>query len=143
MRKKRLAAGFLFFAMVSVFGSGPWAGQQAHGSLKWHSIRDYAKLQDSVDKKILIHFWADWCTYCRKMEKETFANPAVAALLRENFFLIKVNTDKDQRVANAFNVRGLPSNLFLSENGSEIARREGYIPPRPFMRVLEAIVNAY
>ncbi|KPJ79072.1 MAG: hypothetical protein AMJ54_00875 [Deltaproteobacteria bacterium SG8_13] len=65
----------------------------------------------------------------------------MANLLRENFFLIKVNTDRDRRVADAFQVRGLPSNLFLSADGSEIARRVGYIPPRTFVQVLEAIVS--
>ena len=99
-------------------------------------------MRDSVDQKIYIHFWAEWCGYCRKMENVTFANPAVANLLQENFFLIKVNTDRDKRVADAFKIRGLPSNLFLSENGSEIARRDGYMPPKTFMRVLKAVVRA-
>ena len=143
MQKQLIAAGFLFFLTLFIPCGEAWAGRDANGSLKWHSIKEYAKLQDSVDKKIFIHFWAEWCTYCQQMEKETFANPAVASLLRKNFFLIKVNTDKDQRVANAFKVRGLPSNLFLSADGDVIARREGYIPPKLFMRVLEAIVNAY
>jgi thioredoxin-related protein len=142
MHKSIIAAGLLFFAGLVGLWDEAAAGQAANGSLNWHSIREYAKLRDSVDRKIYLHFWAEWCGFCRQMEKETFADPAVAAVLRENFFLIKVNTDKDQRVANAFRVKGLPSNLFLSENGTEITRREGYIPPKLFMRVLEAIVNA-
>jgi thioredoxin-related protein len=143
MHKPIIASGLLFcMGLLAICGSAA-AGQAANGSLKWYSIREYANLQDRVDRKIYILFWAEWCTYCAQMERETFANPAVAALLRENFFLIKVNTDKDQRVADAFKVRGLPSNLFLSADGNEIARREGYIPPTVFMRVLEAIVSAY
>jgi thioredoxin-related protein len=143
MYKSIIAAGLFFFAGLFGLWEEAVAGQAANGSLKWHSIREYAKLRDGVDRKIYLHFWAEWCGFCRQMEKETFADPAVAAVLRKNFFLIKVNTDKDQRVANAFGVKGLPSNLFLSEDGTEIARREGYIPPKLFMRVLEAIVNAY
>ena len=106
-------------------------------------MRQYAKLQDTVDKKIYIHFWAEWCTFCSEMESKTFSNPAVVALLRENFFLIKINTDRDKRTADAFNVRGLPTNLFLSESGEVIARREGYMAPKTFKRVLKAIVESY
>ena len=141
MNRQIIVAGFLFcFALVG-FCDNALAGRSANGSLKWHSIREYAKLRDSIDKKIYIHFWAEWCGFCRQMEKQTFANPAVATQLRKNFFLIKVNTDKDQRVADAFKVRGLPTNLFLAEDGELIVRREGYIPPKLFMRVLKAIVD--
>ena len=118
------------------------ADRSANGSLQWHSIRQYAELRDSVDRKIYIHFWAEWCGYCRKMENVTFANPAVAALLQENFFLIKVNTDKQPRVADAFRVGGLPANLFLTQYGEQIDRRDGYIPPGPFRRVLKGVLRA-
>ena len=141
MVKRILATGFLFCLLLSGICDDASADRTANGFLKWHSIREYVQLRDSVDRKIFIHFWAEWCGYCRAMEKETFANPAVAAVLRDNFFLIKVNTDRDQRVADAFKVQGVPFNLFLSENGSEIDRRQGYIPPKRFKRVLEAIVN--
>lgn len=143
MLKQRIAATGLLCLTLLVFSTQAPAGRSASGSLKWHSIRDYANVRSSVDRMIYIHFWAEWCSNCHKMEKETFGHPAVASLLRENFFLIKVNTDRDQKVADAFRVRGLPSNLFLSEDGSEIARRVGYIPPKTFKRVLEAIVRAY
>ena len=143
MKPIRIAATTLLCLVLLILSAEAPASRNAAGSLKWHSIRQYADLRESVDKKIYIHFWADWCTFCLKMQKETFANPAVAKLLRQNFFLIQVNTDKDQRVADAFKVKGLPSNLFLSEDGSEIARQEGYMPPKKFVRVLEAIVSAY
>ena len=143
MHNKMMVAGLVCCLTLFGFSDITAAGQAANGSLNWHSIREYAKLRDSVEKKIYIHFWAEWCSYCLQMEKETFSNPAVAAMLRENFFLIKVNTDRDQRVANAFKVGGLPANLFLSAAGDEIARRDGYLPPKLFMRVLDAIISAY
>ena len=143
MVKRMIASGFLCCMLLTGICDDALADRAANGSLKWHSIRDYARLRDSVDRKIYIHFWAEWCGYCRAMEKETFANPAVVALLQKKFFLIKVNTDRDQRVADAFKVQGVPFNLFLSESGTEIDRRQGYIPPKRFKRVLEAIVNAH
>lgn len=143
MHKHLVAAGFALVLLLPVSGGEVVAGRNASGSLQWHSIREYAKLKETVSQKIYIHFWADWCGSCRQMEKETFANPAVAAMLRKNFFLIKVNTETDKRVADAFKVRGLPSNLFLSADGSEIVRWDGYMSPKPFMRVLDAIVNAH
>lgn len=142
MHKHLVAAGVALILLLPASGGEVVAGRDASGSLQWHSIRDYAMLREAVDQKIYIHFWADWCGYCRQMETKTFTNPAVATLLRDNFFLIKVNTETDQRVADAFKVRGLPSNLFLSADGREIARRVGYIPPKRFIRVLNSIVNA-
>ena len=129
---------YLLLILILVF-SGSAVGDAAPNSLKWHNIREYATQRSTNDKKIFIHFWAQWCGYCRKMEKVTFRNPQVVSYLNENYFLIKVDTDKEQYASNAFRVRGLPYNLFLTKEGDTIAIREGYISPATFMRILKAI----
>lgn len=132
----------LLLMVVLVFSESA-VGDTATNSLKWHSFREYATQVDSNDKKIFIHFWAQWCGYCRKMEKVTFQNPQVVAFLNENYFLIKVDTDRERYASRAFRVRGLPYNLFLTREGDTIEVREGYISPGTFMRILKAIEKSY
>jgi thioredoxin-related protein len=129
--------------MVFLMLSGSAVGDAAINSLKWHSFKEYATLRSSNDKKIFIHFWAQWCGYCRKMEKVTFRNPQVISSLNENYFLIKVDTDKEQYASRAFRVRGLPYNLFLTKEGDTIETREGYVSPGTFMKILRAIEESY
>ena len=52
---------------------------------------------------------------------------------------IKVNSDREQSIARKYNVRGLPSTWFLSENGDRIGNRPGYIPADEMLQVLKFI----
>lgn len=131
----------LLIVFLVFYGSA--VADAASNSLNWYSFKEYATLRDSNDKKIFIHFWAQWCGYCHKMEKETFRNPQVVSYLNENFFLIKVDTDRERYATRAFRVRGLPYNLFLTKEGDTIDVREGYISPGTFMKILKAIEASY
>ena len=109
--------------------------------LKWYSFKDYADQGNSGGKKIYIHFWAAWCRYCDRMERETFSNRSVIAALNKEFYPIKVNTDQEPLVAGMFGVRGLPSNLFLTEKGKILAHRPGFMSPKTFMKILRSVNN--
>jgi thioredoxin-related protein len=136
------AITYILLIVFLVF-SGAAVADAASNSLKWYSFKEYATQRSSNDKNIFIHFWAQWCGYCSKMEKVTFRNPQVVSYLNENFFLIKVDTDREQYATRAFRVRGLPYNLFLTNEGDTIQIREGYIPPGKFMKILNAIEASY
>jgi thioredoxin-related protein len=73
------------------------------------------------------------------MEKETFQNSAVIAYINRNFVPVKVNSDKEHQTAIAFNVTGLPSTWFLSENGDRIGNRPGFIPAKEMLSILKYI----
>lgn len=90
-------------------------------------------------KKIFLSFYADWCTFCAKMEKETLKNPGVVKFLNENFICIRVNTEKEENIARKYFVRGLPMTWFLEPNGDKISSLPGYLPPEMFMQILRFI----
>ena len=71
----------------------------ADNAVKWYSHEEGRVLGKIENKKMYVHFWAEWCTYCRKMEKETFGNPAVIDYLNANFIPIKVNSDRERELA--------------------------------------------
>jgi thioredoxin-related protein len=115
--------------------------RQAATSLKWHSYDEGMALGKSQGKKVFIHFWAEWCAYCHEMEQKTFRNPAVVALLNENFISVKVDTVKEQEVSAIFRINSLPDNWFFSEQGEPIAQRRGFIPPDTFIKILKYLNN--
>jgi thioredoxin-related protein len=112
---------------------------QADSELEWKTFKEYAEQGDSGGKKIYIHFWAVWCQYCHKMETDTFGHPSVVAALNKDFYPIRVDTDKEPLVAGMFGVKGLPYNLFLTENGKILAHRPGYVPPATFLKILYSV----
>jgi thioredoxin-related protein len=73
------------------------------------------------------------------MEKETFQDPTVIAYVNRNFIPISVNSDKEQKIAAKYNVRGLPSTWFISENGDKIGNRPGFIASDEMLKILKYI----
>ena len=108
-------------------------------SIKWYSHDEGIANGRSEGKRIYINFHADWCVYCKVMEKETFRNPAVISYLNKYFISIKVDTEKETKTTYKYGVSALPDNWYLFKNGEIIGRRKGYIPPDMFMKILKSI----
>ena len=109
--------------------------------IEWQTFAKGMARAKSENKKIFVHFYANWCGACRIMEKITFKDPAVIAYLNENFISIKVNTDREQQTSLMFRVRLLPDNWFIAENGDPIGHQPGYITPEQLKIILKAVMD--
>ena len=109
--------------------------------IAWNSFEAGVERSRSENKKIFIHFYANWCGACRTMENKTFKDPAVIAYINENFIPIKVDTDREREAAALFRVRALPDNWFISEDGKPIGHQPGYIPPVQLKGILKRLVD--
>lgn len=87
------------------------------------------------NKPIVIDFSATWCAPCKKMERLTFPDPKVAALLKQCVFL-KVDTDKHEKLTKSFGVTGLPDIRFLASDGTPKRRLTDYQAPDAFAKSL-------
>jgi len=115
------------------------AHAMAGNVVKWYPHDEGLVLAKIENKKPFVHFWAEWCGYCKKMEKETFGAAAVIAYLNANFIPIKVNTDRERQTAAKYNIRPIPDNWFLASSGERISNQPGFIEPRIFIKILEYI----
>lgn len=113
--------------------------QADSGDIRWYSFADGIAQQEKEKKKVFLHFWADWCPSCKKMNRVTFADRSVIAYLNRHFISIKVDSDKESALARKFGVRGIPDNWFIAENGQHIGNRAGYLSPRIFLELLTFI----
>jgi len=48
---------------------------------------------DKNPKKIFVDVYTDWCGWCKKMDKDTFNNPEVAAYMTEHFYMVKMDAE--------------------------------------------------
>lgn len=108
-------------------------------SITWNSYDKGLALAKEKKKKIYINFHADWCGYCKKMEKETFVSPKVIAYLNEHFIAVRVNSDKEPVTARKYNVRGLPANFFLTDQGEVIGNQPGFLDEKMFLQILSFV----
>ena len=65
----------LLFALSLVIGIACVA--PASESINWRSYEEGMVLGKVEEKKVFLHFYADWCAFCRKMAKDTFQDPTV------------------------------------------------------------------
>jgi thioredoxin-related protein len=141
MKLKNIYVFFLAFVFLSITMS---CNKGSSEEILWQPYKEGMDIGKKENKKIFIHFWASWCGYCTKMAKETFNDPQVVSYLNKHFITVKINSDNQKDIAAAYNVRGLPDNWFISENGEQIGNLPGYVPPDKLYLILQYIyTNSY
>ena len=109
--------------------------------IQWHTYNDGMARGKFENKRVFIHFWAEWCAACKTMEKDTFRNPDVINALNQNFIPVKVNADREVTTASMYRVQALPDNWFIAADGEIIGNRPGYISPDQLKNILKLILS--
>lgn len=120
-------------ALVLLGGSSPQA-------IRWeHRFEEAVKKAKKAKKPMMVDFWADWCSYCHRLDQTTYVDPTVVKL-SEDFIPVKVDTEgskKNQEIALRYNVGTLPTITFLTPGGRPILTLKGFQGPGQFPRTME------
>ena len=115
-------------------------GPATSAGIKWErSFEEALKKAKASRKPILVDFWADWCGWCHRLDKTTYVDPMVVRKAEE-FVAVKVNTEgtrKEAEIAIRYDVQSLPTILFLSPEGHQVHRLNGFQGPGQFPRTLD------
>ena len=90
---------------------------------------------------VLLDLGAVWCHWCHVMEDVTYRDPEVMRLLRSRYIAVRVDQDARPDLSNRYEDYGWPATIVFNADGSEIVKRQGYIPPRPMASMLQAIID--
>ncbi|HKO03150.1 MAG TPA: thioredoxin domain-containing protein [Candidatus Acidoferrales bacterium] len=128
-----------------------------HQPVDWHEWGEEAFARARAeDKPILLDIGAVWCHWCHVIDRESYENPEIAALINQLYIPVKVDRDErpdvDARYQSAISAisgqGGWPLTGFLTPDGRPFFGGT-YFPPddamgRPgFRRILPAVAEAY
>ncbi len=128
-----------------------------HQPVQWHEWSEDAFASARRENKpMLLDIGAVWCHWCHVMDRESYDDPEVAAIVNEHFIAVKVDRDERPDIDSRYQAAvsavsgqgGWPLTAFLTPDGKPFYGGT-YFPPsdgygRPsFKRVLLSIANAY
>jgi uncharacterized protein YyaL (SSP411 family) len=137
--------------------TSPYLLQHAHNPVDWHPWGEEAfRKAKAENRPVLLSIGYSACHWCHVMERESFENEEIAALMNENFVNIKVDReerpDLDEIYMNAVQILtgrgGWPMTVFLTPEGKPFYGGT-YFPPEDrhgmpgFPKILQAVAHAY
>jgi uncharacterized protein len=128
-----------------------------HQPIHWNEWGEDAFAEAKRENKpMLLDIGAVWCHWCHVMDRESYDDPEIAAIVNEHFIAMKVDRDERPDIDSRYQAAvqavsgqgGWPLTAFLTPDGKPFYGGT-YFPPqdgygRPsFRRVLLSIANAY
>jgi thiol:disulfide interchange protein DsbD len=117
-------------------------------TLRFERIKSLAALENriaqSLGKKVMLDFYADWCVSCKELERHTFSDANVQTKLKDVVLLqadVTANNADDKALLQHFQLFGPPAILFFGDTGKELTdfRVTGYQDPVQFTASLKNI----
>jgi uncharacterized protein YyaL (SSP411 family) len=137
--------------------ASPYLRSAAHQPINWQEWGEPAFAKARAEgKPILLDVGAVWCHWCHVIDRESYENPALAAIINEHYIPVKVDRDErpdvDSRYQAAVSAMtgqgGWPLTAFLTPEGKPFFGGT-YFPPedamgRPgFRRILLGVAEAF
>ncbi len=101
------------------------------------TLANFKELAQDSDKVVLLDFWAAWCGPCKVI------GPIIDELAEENkeknVLIGKVNVDDEQQLAAQFNVRSIPTLVFMHK-GKIIHQSAGMIPKPNLQEMIDELL---
>ncbi|MGB5764701.1 MAG: protein-disulfide reductase DsbD, partial [Sedimenticolaceae bacterium] len=123
-------------------GGAAGTAQTAHATFKQIKSVDDLNTELAAAKAtgtpVMLDFYADWCTYCKQMERETFSDGRVIGLMDRMVLLqadVTRQDDADKALQEHIGIPAPPAMIFWGSDGAELKhlRLLGFKGPGEFV----------
>jgi len=122
------------------------SGEIASAEPVWRQWQAGLQEASRTGRPILVDVYTDWCGWCRRMDRDTYAQAPIRDYLGGHYVTVKLNPEQSSElraVANRFRVSGYPTTIFLRSNGDHLLTVPGYIPDKDFLPVLRYVAEGH
>jgi thioredoxin-related protein len=177
--RRTFAAGLALVALAAATAGGAWAApkivkpfapgnalapdaprdakaEAAATPLPWRELEAGLAEAKKAGKPILVDVVTDWCGWCKRMDRTTYADAGVRDYLSEAFVPVRVDAEEEGRratygdrvvtyrqFADGFGITGYPTTVFLAADGTLITTVPGFVQPERFLLVLHYIGDGH
>lgn len=100
------------------------------GEIDWRHVPQAAQQEARQSgRPLLIYVGADFCGYCRKLERTSWVDDGVARVVDAGYVPLRIDGQRDAALARQLGVRGFPAVVVLSPEGRFVGRVDGYREP--------------
>lgn len=139
-----LIAALLLCGSLGLLSCGKEGEEQAAGDeIEWFT--SFEEAMDKAKEKnrpVMIDFYTDWCSWCKQLDRTTYADATVMKRAEE-FVSIKIDADDQRPLAARYKVGAFPTILFINPEGIEIHRVVGFRPPEDFLKEMDTAMSAF
>ena len=119
--------------------------------VQWQTLEEAQKKAKETGKKVLVFGYADWCTYCMKMRKETYPEDNVQKSLTDDFIPVQINGESEEEIvfngktyksyelARYLRLTSYPTHYFLNSDGKIIGAQPGFLPAEVFSPLMNYV----
>ncbi len=130
------------FCLVALLGGLTAAIAEETPKISWQAWSDGVFEQAKREHRfVLLDLEAVWCHWCHVMDAKTYADPKVIALIQSRYLAVKVDQDSRPDISDRYEDYGWPATVVFNSDGSEIVKRQGYLPPKLMASMLQAIID--
>jgi len=136
LNRSKLA--IVFVSAIEVYSSNA-ASQEVH----WH--KSAPKAVDAAHRsgrKILISVGAEWCGFCKKMDREVWQDRLVSQAVTTNFIPLKLTDEEHKAPIESLDVQAFPTIFVFTTDRKLLARMEGFVDSEQMLDALNRIHSA-
>lgn len=130
---------WLTFLVVSLWYA--WYSFYAPSNdITWtNDIESAQKLANNSNKNIMVFFTAEWCSPCRIMKRQVFADNEVMKAIDAKVVPVEINIDNQnaEALVKQYNIGATPTTIFIDPQGKVIDYAVGKVEKSKFLEMLE------
>ncbi|MGB3774528.1 MAG: thioredoxin family protein [Leeuwenhoekiella sp.] len=88
----------LLFTLLLFFGNYS-AEAQKKEEINWLNWNQLENALEETPKPVFLFFEADWCVYCKKIEREVFTKASVITTLNKQYYALKMDAESTENIA--------------------------------------------
>ncbi len=139
MKKLRLA---LLASLCATASPVSWSPASADAPIKWSGWDGGVFARAKAEKRfVILDLQAVWCHWCHVMDEKTYADPRVEKLVGQKFIAVRADQDASPDLSSRYGDWGWPATIIFAPDGTELAKRRGYVEPERMAALLKAVIE--